>query len=67
MLSLLSRAKKMGKHDMRLKLNEQVMYLSFLSYQLLPHPMDGTVTEYPQILNRQEADGSTNSSEASMS
>ena len=49
--------KKVGNHDMRLGLNEWYYHLDYhsSSFQWI-----GTVTEYPQILNRREADGSTN-------
>ena len=48
--------KKIGDHDVRLGLNEWFYHLDYhsSSFQWV-----GTVTEYPQILNRVAADGST--------
>ena len=48
--------KKVGNHDVRLGLNE---WFYHLNYQSSSFQWTGTVTEYPQILNRVEADGST--------
>lgn len=48
--------KKTGNHDWRLGLNEWYYHLDYHSSSF---QWTGTVTEYPQILNRQEADGST--------
>ena len=48
--------KKAGNHDWRLGLNEWYYHLDYHSSSF---QWTGTVTEYPQILNRQEADGST--------
>lgn len=49
--------KKAGNHDMRLGLNEWYYRLDYLSSSF---QWTGTVTEYPQILNRQEANGISN-------
>lgn len=48
--------KKAGNHDMRLGLNEWYYHLNYYSSSF---QWTGTVTEYPEILTRVEADGSS--------